>query len=125
MLKIIKISWKLSIILAFLLLLPFIYMNWVVFSKSYDKNITAETAIVFGAAVTPEKEPSTILRLRLEKSRQLFLENKIKTIIVSGSKGDFKGRKWISHPRNLQTSSPKISSNQSYNHNPKFSPSKI
>jgi vancomycin permeability regulator SanA len=64
-------------------------MNWVVFSKSYDKNITAETAIVFGAAVTPEKEPSTILRLRLEKSRQLFLENKIKTIIVSGSKGDY------------------------------------
>ena len=48
----------------------------------------SQAALVLGASVTANKEPSFILRQRLEKALELYNSGKIKKIILSGDSTD-------------------------------------
>jgi len=63
-------------------LLPF-YLERKIY-KDPDKIIPAQAALVLGASVTSKKEPSGVLKERLEKAAFLYHTGRVQKLIVSG-----------------------------------------
>lgn len=75
---------KTTIILAFLLCLPFWLFGLYSFSILNDGEGAEYTALILGAAVFENKKPSQALEERLEEGLRLYQNNVVKKIIVSG-----------------------------------------
>ncbi len=65
-----------------------IHSSYIIFDGLYDKNRKADSAIVLGNKINEDGTPSDRLKARLDKSIDLFRQNRVKTIIVSGGLGD-------------------------------------
>jgi vancomycin permeability regulator SanA len=70
----------------FIIIFPTIYINTNYFLQSFKSNSVQSNSIglVLGAQVRKNK-PSDVLRLRLDKSAELYFDKKITKILVSGS----------------------------------------
>lgn len=76
---------KFGIFLFWLFLLPFSYFqlksSWQMIMPSSQEY---QVAVVFGAGIRMNREPSKVLRLRLETARQMYLNNQVSKIVVTG-----------------------------------------
>lgn len=76
---------KLAIFIFWLFLLPFSYFQLRAgFQMKLPRQEEYEVAVVFGAGIRMNREPSKVLRLRLETARQMYLQGKISKIVVTG-----------------------------------------
>ncbi len=64
-----------------------IHSAYIVFDGLYDKKTKADSAIVLGNKINEDGTLSHRLKARLDKSIDLFTQNRVKTIIVSGGLG--------------------------------------
>lgn len=75
-------------IIVFILVLPIIVTNIMMHNALYNTQqhdiLNTRVAIVFGAAVKGNAEPSNILKQRLNASIELYENDEVNTIIVSG-----------------------------------------
>jgi vancomycin permeability regulator SanA len=58
---------------------------WIVYDGLNDSGDTAECAVVLGAAIRADGQPAEVLRERLDRAVQLYREDKVPVIIVSGA----------------------------------------
>lgn len=80
-----KLSVRKYLLILFLLVFAAVEMPIIV-TGQIAKPVPADTIIVLGAKLIG-REPSAILRLRLEEALRLYAENYAPAIIVSGGKG--------------------------------------
>jgi SanA protein len=83
--KAIKTISKIIIFSFWIFLLPFSYFQIKSnFINSLNQEKDFQVAIVFGAGIRMNKEPSKILRLRLEEARKMYSRKQIQKIVVTG-----------------------------------------
>lgn len=81
--------YKTVVLLTLLLCLPFWYFSFFTFlvkPNSSEQNFPV--AMVLGAGVNANTEPSIVLEKRLDKAVELYKEGRIKKILVSGDNRD-------------------------------------
>jgi vancomycin permeability regulator SanA len=75
----------LSRLLVFLVLVFVLTAAYVVYDGLQDSGDTADCAVVLGAAIKPDGQPSGVLRGRLDRAVSLYRDKKVPVIIVSGA----------------------------------------
>jgi vancomycin permeability regulator SanA len=76
---------KFLIFCGWIFILPFSYLQVkAAIDTQFPQGENYQVAVVFGAGIRRNVEPSKVLRLRLETAKQMYLNNKIKKIVVTG-----------------------------------------
>jgi len=88
--KILKIAIKVWVIGLWLFLLPFSFLQIeVAIKRQFSNSSEYNVAVVFGAGIMLNREPGKVLRLRLEKAKEMYVMGEVKKIVVTGDNSAF------------------------------------